>query len=176
MAEVVRRIDYYYASVPDKPGEAARILSVLHQAGVNLLGFTGFPEGARKAQLDFLPEDPAAFAKAARQAGLKLSKKKAGFLIQGDDRPGAVAELMGKLAAAGDQRDIHPGDCRRSGPLQRHPLGQGAGCPQSRQGASPDVSHGKRIGARAGTKQCGDDALGEIVAGRTRRDLDFHRK
>jgi hypothetical protein len=101
MAEVVRRIDYYYAPVPDKPGEAARILSVLHQAGVNLLGFTGFPEGARKAQLDFLPEDTAAFAKAARQAGLKLSKKKAGFLIQGDDCPGAVAELMGKLAAAG---------------------------------------------------------------------------
>lgn len=101
MAEVVRRIDYYYASVPDKPGEAARVLSVLHQAGVNLLGFTGFPEGARKAQLDFLPEDPTAFAKAARQAGLKLSKKKTGFLIQGDDCPGAVAELMGKLAAAG---------------------------------------------------------------------------
>jgi hypothetical protein len=101
MAEVVRRIDYYYAPVPDKPGEAARILSVLHQAGVNLLGFTGFPEGARKAQLDFLPEDPATFAKAARQAGLKLSKKKTGFLIQGDDRPGAVAELMAKLAAAG---------------------------------------------------------------------------
>lgn len=101
MPEVVRRIDYYYASVPDKPGEAARILSVLHQAGVNLLGFSGFPEGARKAQLDFLPEDPAVFAKAARQAGLKLSKKKAGFLIQGDDRPGAVAELMGTLAAAG---------------------------------------------------------------------------
>ena len=100
MAEVVRRIDYYYAPVPDKPGEAARILSVLHQAGVNLLGFTGFPEGARKAQLDFLPEDPAVFAKAARQAGLKLSKKKTGFLIQGDDCPGAVAALMGKLAAA----------------------------------------------------------------------------
>ena len=42
--------------------------------------------------------------------------------------------------------------------------------------ASPDVSHGKRIGASAGTKPCGDDALGEIVAGRTRQDLDFNRK
>jgi hypothetical protein len=101
MAEVVRRIDYYYVSVPDKPGEAVRILSALSGGGVNLLGFSGFPEGARKAQLDFLPEDPAAFAKAARQAGIKLSKKKAGLLIQGDDRPGVVAELMGKLAAAG---------------------------------------------------------------------------
>ena len=101
MAETVRKIDYYYVSVSDKPGEASRILSRLQEAGVNLLGFSGFPEGARKAQLDFLPEDPAAFAKAARQAGLKLSKKKTGFLIQGEDRPGAVAGLLGKLAGAG---------------------------------------------------------------------------
>jgi hypothetical protein len=101
MAEQIRRIDYYYVAVPDKPGEAARILSALNEGGVNLLGFCGFPEGARKAQLDFLPEDPAAFSKAARQAGLKLSKKKTGFLIQGDDQPGAVAALIGKLSAKG---------------------------------------------------------------------------
>jgi hypothetical protein len=101
MAEQIRRIDYYYVAVPDKPGEAARILSLLHQAGVNLLGFCGFPKGARKAQLDFLPEDAAAFAKAARKAGLQLSKKKTGFLIQGEDQPGAVAVLVGKLSVAG---------------------------------------------------------------------------
>lgn len=101
MAETVRKIDYYYVSVSDKPGEASRILCMLQEAGVNLLGFSGFPEGARKAQLDFLPEDPAAFAKAARKAGLKLSKKKTGFLIQGEDCPGAVAGLLAKLAGAG---------------------------------------------------------------------------
>lgn len=101
MPDTVRKIDYYYVSVPDKPGEAARILAQLHQSGVNLLGFSGFPQGARKAQLDFIPEDPAAFAKAARKLGLKLSKKKTGFLIQGEDRPGAVAEVLGKLAEAG---------------------------------------------------------------------------
>jgi hypothetical protein len=101
MAETIRKIDYYYVSVPDKPGEASRILTQLHEAGVNLLGFSGFPQGARKAQLDFLPEDPKTFAKAARKIGLTLSAKKTGFLIQGEDRPGAVAELLGKLAAAG---------------------------------------------------------------------------
>lgn len=101
MAETIRKIDYYYVSVPDKPGEASRILKQLHEAGVNLLGFSGFPQGARKAQLDFLPEDPKAFAKAARKIGLSLSPKKTGFLIQGEDRPGAVAELLGKLAEAG---------------------------------------------------------------------------
>lgn len=101
MAEKTRRVDYYYVTVPNRAGQGARILSALHQAGVNLLGFSGFPIGGGKSQLDFLPENSAAFAKAARKAGLKLSKKKVGFLIQGDDRPGAVAEVMGKLAAAG---------------------------------------------------------------------------
>jgi len=101
MADEVRKIDYYYCSVPDKAGEAARILGALHEAGVNLLGFSGFPHGARRAQLDFLPENPALFTQAARRAGLKLSKKKTGFLVQGEDRPGAVASVFALLAAAG---------------------------------------------------------------------------
>ena len=32
MADETRRIDYYYVSVPDKPGEGSRILTALHQA------------------------------------------------------------------------------------------------------------------------------------------------
>jgi len=35
-----------------------------------------------------------------KQAGLQLSPKKTGFLIQGEDRVGAVADIVGKLAAA----------------------------------------------------------------------------
>ncbi len=99
MAETVRRVDYFYTMVPDKPGEGARILGALRDVGVNLLAFTGFPQG-RRAQLDFFPEDPVAFVKAARQAKLKLSPRKSGFLIDGEDRVGAVAEILGTLAAA----------------------------------------------------------------------------
>jgi hypothetical protein len=101
MSEEIRRVDYYYATVPDKTGQAAAILAALRQAGVNLIAFSGFPAGARKSQLDFIAEDPAVFAKAARGAGVKLSKKKSGFLIQGEDRCGAVADVLGKLAQAG---------------------------------------------------------------------------
>jgi hypothetical protein len=96
----IRRIDYYYVTVPDKPGEGSGILTALHQAGINLLGVSAFPHGARKSQLDLVPEDSAAFTKAAKTAGLTLSKKKSGFLIQGEDRPGAVAEIAGKLLHA----------------------------------------------------------------------------
>lgn len=100
MGDEIRRIDYYYVTVPDKPGEGSRILTALRQAGVNLLGVSAFPYGARRSQLDLIPADSAAFTKAAKAGGLKLSKKKSGFLIQGEDRPGAIAEITGKLAQA----------------------------------------------------------------------------
>ena len=100
MPEEIRRIDYYYVSMPDKPGEGARVLTALRAAGINLIGVSAFPEGARKSQLDLIPEDSGALAQAAKSARLKLSRKKSGFLIQGEDRPGAVADLVNKLAQA----------------------------------------------------------------------------
>jgi hypothetical protein len=100
MAETIRKIDYFYVEAPNKPGEGARVLAALRDAGVNLIAFSGFPQG-RRAQMDFIPEDSAAFRVAAKRAGLKLSPKKTGFLAQGEDQPGAVAEIMGKLAKAG---------------------------------------------------------------------------
>jgi len=99
MSDVIRLVDYYYIKAANKSGEGARVLRAIQDEGVNLLAFSGFPQG-QKAQIDFIPEDPAAFESAARRAGMKLSKKKTGFLIQGEDRPGAVAEIMGRLADA----------------------------------------------------------------------------
>ncbi len=99
MADLVRKIAYFKVETPDKPGEGARILGALKGAGVNLLAFTGFPRG-RRAQMDFVPEDAAAFKQAARKIGLKAGPPKAGFLIQGSDRPGAIADIAAKLAGA----------------------------------------------------------------------------
>ncbi len=100
MASQIRQVDYFYTMVPDKPGEGARVLAGLREAGVNLEVFSGFPEG-RKGQLDFVPSDAQAFVKAGKKLGLSLSKKKTGFLIQGEDQPGAAAAVMEKLGAAG---------------------------------------------------------------------------
>ncbi|HEV8673885.1 MAG TPA: hypothetical protein VGX21_07560 [Methylomirabilota bacterium] len=99
MAETVRRVQYFYIMAPDKAGEGARALQVLRDAGVNLLAFSGFPVGKR-AQLDFVPEDPETFRAAARRAKWKVTGPKVAFLIEGDDRTGICAELLGKLAAA----------------------------------------------------------------------------
>ena len=99
MAETIRLVDYFYTEVPDKAGEAARILGLLRDAGVYLLVFSGFPKG-RRAQLDFVAPDTAAFKAAAKKAKLKLVGPKKAFVIYGDDRIGVGAELLEKLAQA----------------------------------------------------------------------------
>ncbi len=99
MAETVQLVDYFYVETPDKPGEAARHLAQLKEAGVNLLAFSGFPKG-RRSQLDFIPADPAALKAAGKKNKWKLVGPKKGFLIQGEDRVGAMADLLAILAGA----------------------------------------------------------------------------
>ena len=100
MADRIKKTEYFKLETPNRPGEGARVLKVLRDAKVNLAAFTGFPRG-RKAQMDFVPENAAAFKKAMRKAGFRLSGKRTVFLIQGGDRVGAIHDVMGKLGKAG---------------------------------------------------------------------------
>lgn len=99
VAETVRLVDYFYIVVPNKSGAGAEILRALANAGVNLVAFSGFPAG-RRAQLDFIPTDAATFKSAAKANKWKVVGPKRGFLIHGDDRPGAIADIVGRLADA----------------------------------------------------------------------------
>ncbi len=99
MADATRLVDYFYTMVPDKAGEGAKLLRVLRDARVNLLAFSAFPS-QRKSQADFVPADPAAFVAIAKAAKLKLKGPKKAFLIDGDDRVGALSEVLAKLGAA----------------------------------------------------------------------------
>jgi hypothetical protein len=99
MADTVRVVEYFYLTAPQKPGVGAAVLNELRQSGVNLLAFSGFPAG-RGAQIDFIPEDAAAFRAVAKKAKWKLTGPKKAFLISGDDRPGVVGEMLQKLADA----------------------------------------------------------------------------
>jgi hypothetical protein len=77
-----------------------KVLATLVSAGINLLACTGFPRG-RRAQIDVVPDDTRKFNAAARKAKLRFNPRKTGFLIQGDDRPGALAGHLERLADKG---------------------------------------------------------------------------
>ncbi len=96
---MIRKVAYFSMQVPNRPGVGLEMLKAVAKGGQNLLAFTGFPNGAR-AQVDFVPAKPAEFAQGARKMGVKLGKRKTAFLVQGEDRVGALVRVLDRLAAA----------------------------------------------------------------------------
>jgi hypothetical protein len=69
---------------------------------MNLMGCLGYWKTARSAEIIIvLDEKTPGVSAVSKKAGLTLGKKQRAFLVNGEDRPGAVAELMCKLAEAG---------------------------------------------------------------------------
>ena len=100
MAYKIRRVDYFYVTVKDQPGEAYSVLAHLAQLGVNLLAVTAIPVGPMMTQLQLFPEDSHRLTNAAEKAKLILSQPQQALLVQGDDELGALAKVHARLADA----------------------------------------------------------------------------
>ena len=100
MPSTIRKVSYAYVTAASKPGEAARILQALRDANVNLLAFSGFPQGRSKAQIDVVTDDLDALKGVAKGQKWKLSRIKRAFLVQGTDEVGAAVAPLAKLGAA----------------------------------------------------------------------------
>jgi hypothetical protein len=101
MATEVLQMDYQYVVLDDEPSTAAAALATLSGEGIDLIGFSEFPHGPGKAQLDLIASDGRSLARKATEMGLTVSRVKTGFLIRGDGTPGpAVADILHRLAAA----------------------------------------------------------------------------
>lgn len=100
MSFAIRRVDYFYTTIQDQPGEAYKLLSQLAEVGINLLAFSGVPLGPMHTQLTLFPEDTLKMKNAANKAGLTLDGPHPALLVQGDDELGALAGIHEKLYAA----------------------------------------------------------------------------
>ena len=100
MAVHIRGTPYYYVMVKDRPGESYRLLSLLAQQGVDLLAFSAVPLGGEVTQLVLFPADESLFLNATTAARLQAEGPHHAFLITGDDKLGACAEIHRKLAEA----------------------------------------------------------------------------
>ena len=101
MTMQIRPVEYYYTTVLEAGGDACKWLSTIADAGVNLLAFSASPVGPSRTQLTISPEDPDLLRVAARRSGLTLTGPNRAFLVQGDDRLGAIADIHHKLCQAG---------------------------------------------------------------------------
>ena len=100
MSFVVRRADYFYATIRDEPGEAYKMLAMLAELGTNLLALTAVPVGPTHTQLTIFPEDVPRLENEVHRVGLTLDGPHPALFIQGDDKLGALAEIHVKLHEA----------------------------------------------------------------------------
>lgn len=99
MADQIRTAQYFKVNIADKSGTLGHMLAPLHDAGVNMLAVHAFPRN-RRTQVDVVPEDPTVFKDIAKRLKWKVQGPKVCFLVDGDDRPGALVDLTGQLGLA----------------------------------------------------------------------------
>ncbi len=100
MALTIRKVDYFYVTVADQPGEAYKLLTLLSEIGINMLAFTVVPLGQGHTHLTVFPEDSQKIKEVAEKSGIKLSDPQRAFLVQGDDELGALVGIHEKLYRA----------------------------------------------------------------------------
>jgi hypothetical protein len=98
MALNVRSVEYYYATVQDMPGQAAELLKLLQDGGVDLLAFSIVPTGPTHTQLMLFPEAPAKLIQTTKRAGLQLTGPQHALMVTGAHALGALVGIHQRLA------------------------------------------------------------------------------
>lgn len=101
MGHTIRRVEYFYTTVNDRPGEALRFLTALADLGVNLLAFTAIPTGLHQTQLTIFPADSHTLTDQSERMGFTVQGPNSALLVQGEDVPGALVGIHETLHDAG---------------------------------------------------------------------------
>ncbi len=101
MKTTVKRIQTLDVTLPAEAGSLARIYSGFKEAGVNVTASWGYEMGPGQAQAHFyVPVDSEKAQQTLTEMGFKPVLNNACW-VEGDDKLGAYAEVLGKIAKAG---------------------------------------------------------------------------
>ena len=87
--------------VEDRPGQAAELLKLLSNNGVDLVAFSVVPSGPSHTQLILFPNTPMQLVTTAKRANLEMTGPQHALLVQGDNELGALVGIHQSLADAG---------------------------------------------------------------------------
>lgn len=93
-------------TLPNEPGQLARLGSATGGAGVNLAGFCGVTTGGEGIIHVLVEDDPAAARSALEAAGIDVDEEREVLVVEVEDRPGSMGEVARKLGDAGVNIDL----------------------------------------------------------------------
>ena len=86
-------------TLDDRPGTLAKATDAIAKAGINIEGYCAVPSGKDgKGTFRVVTSDPATTRKALETAGFKVQEERDIAVIDIDDRPGALAQILRRLA------------------------------------------------------------------------------
>jgi hypothetical protein len=100
MVDLVEKIHCQGILTEDDTAHTAEIIDALTDSGIDLLALLESQHSPGRAQVDLITRDTELLAETADEMGWTLSERRPGFLVQGHDRPNAVAETLSRLADA----------------------------------------------------------------------------
>lgn len=98
---IAERVDVWAATIPDKPGSLSNVLTGLREVGADLHFILSRRESGGTATVYVTPLVGDAELGAAATLGFNLTARVHSVRVQGENRPGVVADLTTRLAEAG---------------------------------------------------------------------------
>src|ERR671933_1985386 len=91
--------------IDNTPGALAKVAAAISDAGVNIAAATCLGPGER-AELHILVKHAEAARHSLAISHLAVTREREGVVVDGEDRPGVLADLTRKIAKAGVNLDL----------------------------------------------------------------------
>ncbi|GAK53493.1 ACT domain-containing protein [Candidatus Moduliflexus flocculans] len=102
MAFDIKRVEYYNFIIEGQIGESTKLLSIVAEAGVNLLAFKAITLEPARTRFTLIPDDSAKMNTGAKNAGQNFDGPYPALFIKGEnDESGELAAIYQKLSQAG---------------------------------------------------------------------------
>jgi hypothetical protein len=89
----------FSVTLDDRPGTLAKATDAIAKAGINIEGYCAVPSGKDgKGTFRVVTKDPSSTRKALETAGFKVQEERDVALIDAEDRPGFLAQILRRLA------------------------------------------------------------------------------
>jgi hypothetical protein len=86
-------------TLDDRPGTLAKAVDAIAKAGINIEGYCAVPSGKEgKGTFRVVTSDPTGTRKALETAGYKVQEERDMALVDAEDRPGFLAQVLRRIA------------------------------------------------------------------------------
>jgi hypothetical protein len=99
MEEFMEQAKEFALTLDDRPGTLAKATDAIAKAGINIEGYCAVPSGKDgKGTFRVVTSDPATTRKALETAGFKVQEERDVAIIDAEDKPGFLAQILRRLA------------------------------------------------------------------------------